>query len=196
MHNSKVVSHSKYLDFKSTKADSGSLWFYVKRNNDSTEHDSAVVITTLVKIKNKYNFLFLKTKRPPMTAEKKANYCLECPAGLIGDENKKENLEACLKKELLEETGLKADEIFVEAKNISSSCGLTSETLTFVTAIVKEEVFYSRPESDGGVILDRIYVPYYDIESSINSLSDLGYSVSGALICGVYFAKNRFRDEL
>ncbi len=77
----KLVCKTKYLEFKSAKSPKGNDWHYVKRTNDSSEHDSAVVITTLVKKDGKYNFLFLKTARPPIYAENKAQYCLESPAG-------------------------------------------------------------------------------------------------------------------
>ena len=87
-----TITKSKFLDFKSAKSPSGSDWFYVHRTNDSSAHDSAVVITTLVKIDGEYNFLFLKTKRPPIYAENKADFCIESPAGLIGDINHDESL--------------------------------------------------------------------------------------------------------
>ena len=60
----KTIVTSKYLDFKSTKSPSNNDWYYVKRTNDSQKHDSAVVITTLVKLNNEYNFsLILHWKR-------------------------------------------------------------------------------------------------------------------------------------
>ena len=44
----------------------------------------------------------------------------------------------CAKKELLEETGLIADEIYTELVNCSTSAGLSSETLSYVTAFVQD----------------------------------------------------------
>ena len=64
MDETNLISHSKFLDFKSAKSPAGHDWYYVKRTNDKKTHDSAVVITTLVKKDGEYNFLFLKTKRP------------------------------------------------------------------------------------------------------------------------------------
>ena len=89
---------TKYLEFKYAKSPTGNDWYYVKRTNDTNTHDSAVAITTLVKINNNYNFLFIKTKRPPIYGESKAKYCLESPAGLIGDIDKNEKLIDCAKK--------------------------------------------------------------------------------------------------
>ena len=67
-----MIYKTKYLDFKPAIRPSGALWHYVKRTNDTDSHDSAVVITTIVKKDGVYNFLLLKTSRPPITAENKA----------------------------------------------------------------------------------------------------------------------------
>lgn len=186
-----IINKTKFLEFKSTKSPSGNDWYYVRRTNDTNEHDSAVAITTLVKINDEYNFLFLKTNRPPLSAEKKAKYCLESPAGLIGDVDCYENLIECTKKELLEETGLSADKIFIELKNCCTSAGLSSETLSFVTAIVENNSIKSEPISDGGIIMDRLFIPISKINSFLNELDKKEYSIAAATICGIYYALNR-----
>lgn len=191
INDTKIVCKTPYLDFKYAISPCGNPWHYVKRTNDSKTHDSAVVITTIVKISNEYNFLFLKTKRPPIYCENKAQYCLESPAGLIGDENTKESLIDCIKKELLEETGYVADDIFVELANSSTSAGLTSETITYATAIINNDNRISVPISDNGVILDRIFVPVNNIRNYINSIDKKSVSISSALVCGLFFALNR-----
>ena len=56
----KIISTTKYLEFKSTKSPSNSDWCYVRRTNDTNKHDSAVVLTTLIKKEKGYDFLFLK----------------------------------------------------------------------------------------------------------------------------------------
>ncbi len=189
-----IVSKTKYLDFKVTDKPLNREWHYVKRTNDSNLHDSAVVITTIVRKNDEYNFLFLKTQRPPIYAENKAQYCLESPAGLIGDENTKESLIDCIKKELLEETGYIADNIFIELTNSSTSAGLTSETITYATAIINNDNRISVPISDNGVILDRIFVPVDEIRIYLNSINKNDVSISSALICGLFFAVNRLCD--
>ncbi len=186
-----TINKTKYLDFKCAKSPQNHDWYYVKRTNDKPDTDSAVVITTLVRINNEYNFLFLKTKRPPIYAENKANFCLESPAGLIGDINKKENLLECAKKELLEETGLKAQELFVELSNCSTSNGLSSETLSFVTAIVNDYKVLCEPLSDGGIIVDRFFVKAQSIRKYLSDLNTKEFSVATATISGVYLALNR-----
>ena len=182
---------SKYLEFKSAKSSSGGDWFYAKRTNDSDSHDSAVAIATLVKNNNDYDFVFLKTKRPPILAENKAKYCLELPAGLIADDNKDETLLECAKKELIEETGYIADKIYIELKNSSTSAGLSSETLTYITAIVEDNKVVSKPVDDGGIIVERILISRKNVYNYLNSLDTKEISVSSALVCGLYYALNR-----
>ncbi len=191
MNDTKLISHSKFLDFKSTKSPAGHDWFYVKRTNDKTSHDSAVVITTLVKKNEEYNFLFLKTKRPPIYGENKAPFCIESPAGLIGDINKNETLTECAKKELLEEVGLSADNIFIELVNSSTSAGLSSETLSYVTAFVENYNVISQPVSDGGIICERFFVPAKNIRKYIDELNQKENSVAAATLCGVFLALKR-----
>lgn len=186
-----IINKTKFLEFKKALSPNGHDWFYVKRTNDKSGLDSAVVITTLVKKDAQYHFLFLKTKRPPLYAENKAKYCMESPAGLIADENEKETLFDCVKKELLEEAGLKADELFLEMTNASASSGLSSETLSYVTAIVENYNEIQKPVSDGGIIVERFFIPANSILSYIQSLDYKEMSVASATVCGIYFALNR-----
>lgn len=194
MNQTETVTKTKYLEFKKTLSPSGTDWHYVKRTNDKEGTDSAVVITTLVKIKGEYNFLFLKTKRPPLYAENKAAFCLESPAGLIADDDKKETLIDCAKKELMEEAGLIAQNLFVELTNASASSGLTSETLSYVTAIVENDTLIQTPVSDGGIIDSRFYVPSKDILDYLKSINTAEISIASATVCGIYFALNRVKS--
>ena len=182
-----IIAKSKYLEFKKSTTQTGKEWHYVKRTNDSTNHDSAVVITTLVKIENEYNFLFLLTKRPPLCAENKSEYCVELPAGLIGDIDKNETLEECIQKELLEETGLIANKIIVDLKNSATSAGLSSETLSFVTAIVENYELKATPVNDDGIISDRFFVKASEVYNYIENLDQKKYSLASPTVTGIFF---------
>ena len=188
----KILYETKFLQLKSTVSPSGNEWYYVKRTNDSNEKDSAVVITTLIKKKDEYNFLLLKTKRPPIYAEDKAEFCLESPAGLIGDIDCNETLIKCAKKELLEETGHAADNVYVELLNSSTSAGLSSETISYVTAIIDEDRILKDPISDGGIIEARTYIPASKIRQFLIETSK-ELSVATATVCGIFFALNRIK---
>ncbi|MBQ8636120.1 NUDIX hydrolase [bacterium] len=188
-----IISKTKFLEFKSAKSPSNKDWYYVRRINDTPKHDSAVVITTLVKKDNEYNFLLIKTVRPPLYAENKSKYCLESPAGLIGDKNCSESMIECAKKELLEEAGLVADEIYVELENSATSAGLTSETLSYVSAIVNEYKLKSTPVDDGGIIKERFLVPANKIHDYLKTVDSKETSIAAATICGIFYAMNRIK---
>ena len=186
-----IIKSTKFLEFKSAKSPSGSDWYYVRRTNDTPKHDSAVVITTLVKINNEYNYLFLKTKRPPLYAENKCEFCLESPAGLIGDVDCSENLLSCIEKELLEELGLKANEIHLELLNSAASAGISSETLSFATAIVDVNEVISEPISDGGIIVERFFVKANEVYEYLEKLDKKEISIAAATVCGIFYAQQR-----
>ena len=190
-----TINSTKFLDFKSALSPSGHDWYYVKRTNDRPNTDSAVAITTLVKVNGIYNFLFIKTNRPPISSENKAKYCLESPAGLIADNDKDETLIECAKKELLEEAGLVADEMYIELKNSSTSAGLSSETLTYITAICNSYDIIQKPVSDGGIILDRFFIPVDNIDKYLKNINQNEISVAAALVCGVYYALLRINSH-
>lgn len=191
-----IISKTKFLEFKSAKSPANKDWFYVRRTNDTNKHDSAVVITTLIKKDDEYNFLLFKTNRPPISHELKAKYCLESPAGLIGDNDRQENTLECAKKELLEEAGLKADKIFMELENCSTSAGLSSETLSYVTAIVNEYNVIQTPIDDGGIIIERYLIPAKDIYPHLQSLNKKEISIAAATVCGIFYAQERLKTIL
>lgn len=190
-----VIAKTKFLEFKSAKSPSGKDWYYVRRTNDTDKHDSAVVITTLVKKDGEYNFLLFKNVRPPLTAENKATFCLESPAGLIGDVDTSETLIECAKKELLEEAGLASDKLFIELENCSTSAGLSCETLSYVTAVVDEYKIVQEPVDDGGIIVERFLVPVKEILNYLNSLDKKEISVAAATVCGIFYAKARITKK-
>lgn len=187
-----IIATTKFLEFKSAKSPSNKDWYYVRRTNDTNEHDSAVVITTLVKVNGEYNFLLFKTIRPPIQAENKAKYCLESAAGLIGDINSNESMLECAKKELLEETGLVANKFFIELENCSTSAGLSCETLSYITAIVDDYKIIQTPVDDGGIIVERYLIPAKDILVHLQSINTKEISIAAATVCGIFYANNRF----
>ena len=188
-----LIATSKYLEFKSTKSPSGSPWFYVRRTNDTNKHDSAVVITTLIKKENGYDFLLFNTNRPPLNAENKAEFCVESPAGLIGDIDKNEEIIECAIKELKEEAGFIDSQMFLELTNCSTSSGLSSETLSFVTAIVDKKDLKSKPINDGGIIVERFLIDSNKITNYILNLDTKKYSLATATVTGIFFALERIK---
>lgn len=186
-----IINKTKYLEFKSAKSPQGKDWFYVRRTNDTAYHDSAVVITTLIKNGDEFDFLLLKTNRPPLTAENKAKYCLESPAGLIGDIDCSENTLGCAKKELLEEAGIIAKDLYLELTNCAASAGLSCETLSYVTAIVEDDTLKQVPIDDGGIIVERFRINAKEIVAYLQNLNQNEISIAAATVCGIFYALNR-----
>ena len=97
-----LYNKNDYLNFMETTCPNGKKWAYVKRVNSK----GVVIIIPLILDLAEPSTMFLKTMRPPLIAEKVAEYNLEFPAGLVGDENSSETLEEAMAKELLEEVYL------------------------------------------------------------------------------------------
>ena len=128
-----------------------------------------------------------------MYNEDKCEFSIESPAGLIGDINKNEDLLECAKKELIEEAGIEEAKLFFEQKNCSTSNGLSSETLSFVSAFCDEKNITKTPLSDGGIIVERFFVETDKINDFIFNLDPKKYSLATATIAGIYFALNRIK---
>ena len=136
-----ILYKTKYLELRQ----GDKSWYYVHRGN------SGKIVIIIPVIKNE-KILFLKTKRPPLTSEGYTGYNIELPAGLSQDENKNETLIECAKRELLEETGLVADNIKTLCSSLTSSAGLTDEISAVFRADISNDNKVSEPVTDGGVI--------------------------------------------
>lgn len=137
----KILYKTKFLELREGEKS----WYYAHRGN------SGKIVIIIPVIKNE-KILFLKTKRPPLTSEGYTGYNIELPAGLSQDENKDETLIECAKRELLEETGLVADNIKILCNSLTSSAGLTDEISAVFRADISNDTVISEPITDGGVI--------------------------------------------
>jgi ADP-ribose pyrophosphatase len=95
-------------------------WEYVSR----TRGVSAAVILAIVED----DVILVEQWRAPLNA-----YCLELPAGLVGDEQEGEAVESAAARELEEETGYRARRI-VSLGRFHASPGMSSEYFTLVRA--------------------------------------------------------------
>lgn len=95
-------------------------WEYVSR----TRGVSAAVILAVVE----GDVILVEQWRAPLGA-----YCLELPAGLVGDEQEGEAVESAAARELEEETGYRARRI-VSLGRFHASPGMSSEYFTLVRA--------------------------------------------------------------
>lgn len=182
--NTKILCSTKYLELKEAVAPNGkSAWIYAHRQIAT----DVVVIVPVLKSETEEKILFLKTQRPPLYAENKADINIELPAGLVGDERKGESIEQAIEAELREETGLTADSIKIVSRKIASSAGCTSETSTIALAEITDTTEISKPLSDGGIILERIWVNANDIRNWLQEQEKNGCAISAQALCGLFY---------
>lgn len=176
---SKVLYDTKYLQLKSTLAKSGHDWVYAHRPNAK---DVVVILP-----QTEDEVLFLIEERPPLQAENKGKYSLALPAGLVGDERIGETIEEAIKAELLEEAGLVANSIEIKSRNVASSAGCVSETVTIAIANIKQKQPVSEPVSDGGVIVDRVWVEKSQIKKWLKEQEKKGIVLTAQTLAALYY---------
>ena len=118
---------------------------------------------------------------------------IEMPAGLVGDiaGNASESAVAAAKRELIEETGYRAERVqFLMAG--PSSAGMSNEIIAFVRAHG-----LTRVQAGGGDATENIIVheiPRRDAAAWLLQKSREGYSIDPKLFAGLYFLDHA--DEL
>ena len=176
---SETLYHTKFLDLKSTPAKNGQPWVYAHRPNAK----DVVVILTLCK----NEILFIIEERPPIQAENRGKYAIGLVAGLVGDERQGESIEDAVKAELLEEAGLVTNRIEIKAKNIASSAGCISETFTVAVAEVENKKTIQKPISDGGVIVDRVWVKKENAHTWLHEMEEKGYVLTSQALTALFY---------
>jgi len=177
----KIIKKGKFIQLMK-KGD----WEYIERNNCS----GAVVILALTKDKK---IIFVEQYRPPV-----GKNVIEFPAGLIGDNvnckinNRKESILQAAKRELLEETGYKAEKIKIIHCGPAAS-GVSSEMLTLVRAFNIKKV-----SSGGGDEMEAIKVhevPLNYAERWFKTMSKKGCLIGSRLYAGLYFL-NKYNKKI
>lgn len=176
-----ILFHTPYLDLKSTES-SGKTWYYAHRPNAK----GAVCIVPVIEKDGKAFVLALETYRPAVDVENLAPFCIEWPAGLVGDERVNESVLAALRAELLEETGYEAETIKVEASRISASAGIVTEMSTLAIAFIQKEIVRV-PLDDDGTIVKRHLILVEDLFDFVKEKEEAGYSVSYPFYAGICF---------
>ena len=176
---SEILYHTKFLDLKSTPSKSGNPWVYAHRPNAT---DVVVILTV-----TDDEVLFLIEERPPIQAENKGKYTIGLAAGLVGDERQGETIEDAIKAELLEETGLIADKIEIESRNVASSAGCTSETFTIAIAYINDKTQKQKPISDNGVIVDRIWIKKSEVFAWLKQMEREGNALTAQSLAALFY---------
>ena len=175
----KILYDTKFLQLKSTKSKNGHDWVYAHRPNAKD------VVVILPIFENE--ILFTVEERPPVQAENRCKYTIALPAGLVGDERGDETIIEAIEAELLEETGLKADSIVIKSNLVATSPGCTSETVTLAIAYIKDKSIISKPVSDGGVIIDRIWVKKKDIYKWLKEKENEGCGMTAITLAALFY---------
>ena len=178
-----VLCNTKYLQLKSTKSEQGEEWIYAHRPNAQ----NVVAILPF----HEDEVLFLTEKRPPLIAEKKAEFLISLPAGLVGDENSKESTIDALHKELKEETGYESENIEIVSSKIASSGGCVSETITLAIAKISSKEIKFPLQDDGGIIVDRTWVKKQNILEWLKEKENSGYAISSQVLAGLFYFYNK-----
>lgn len=178
-----ILFKTKFLNLKAAKRAGKPDWYYVSRVNAK----NIVVVLPIIENKNEDEILFLITKRPPLEHENIAKYSIETVAGLVGDENENETLEAACYKELLEESGMEAYKFELCAKKVSTSGGLTDEVCAIYKAYINNDKIVKKPVDDGGVIIDRVKVKKSEIRAFLNKKEEEGYAISAQMLAALFY---------
>ena len=176
---SETLYHTNYLELKSTPSKTGKPWVYAHRPN---ARDVVVILP-----QTEDEILFIIEERPPIQAENRGRYTIGVAAGLVGDERKNETLEDAITAELLEETGLIARKIEIKAHKVASSAGCVSETCTIAIAKIDSKSENQKPISDGGVIVDRVWVHKKDVHKWLREKENLGYVLTAQALAALFY---------
>ena len=175
----KTLYSTKFLELKETSSKDGSPWFYAHRPN---ARDVVVILPA-----TEDEVLFIIEERPPMQAEDKGKFTIGLAAGLVGDERVGETIEDAIKSELLEETGLVAKSIAIKTRNTASSAGCVSETFSVAIAKIEDKTEVQKPLSDGGIIIDRVWIKKTDIRKWLAIKEQEGYVLTSQMLAALYY---------
>lgn len=146
-------------------------WEYAERTNAG----SAVIV---IAVTPERNLLFVEQFRIPMNAP-----TIEMPAGLVGDLDAADTVEEAARRELLEETGWRADEVKVLMVGPTSS-GMSNELIAFVRARG-----LTRVNAGGGDETEDITVHEVPVDEAPRWLAGkmaAGYSMDPKLWAGLW----------
>jgi ADP-ribose pyrophosphatase len=146
-------------------------WEYAERTNAG----HAVIVIALTPERN---LLFVEQHRVPMDAR-----TIEMPAGLVGDTQDDDTLEAAARRELLEETGWLADDVRVLMVG-PTSAGMSNELIAFVRARGLTRVHAGGGDESEDITVHE--VPVDDAPRWLAAKMVEGYSMDPKLWAGLY----------
>lgn len=169
----KIYAATPYLRFVQI-----GTWDFIQRNNVSG-------VVSVIALTDDRNLLFVEQYRPPVAAN-----VIEFPAGLAGDQpdQRDEDLRTAAERELLEETGFKAGQLFQVMKG-PSSAGLTDEQITFFIATQLEKLGQGGGDESEEILVHE--VPLETVDQWLDQKRQEGALLDARLYSGLYLL-NRF----
>lgn len=166
MEDKKILAEGRYLRLVTR-----GRWEYAERVNAS-----CAVIVLAVTPDDK--LLFVEQFRVPVGARS-----IEMPAGLVGDIDAEDTIESAARRELIEETGWRADEVKVLMIGPPSS-GMSSELIAFARARGLTKVGAGGGDSTEDIIVHE--VPVADAPRWLAQKMAEGYSMDAKLWAGLW----------
>ena len=166
---STVVTSGRWLEFRRTAAG----WEFVRRRK-------ATGIVAVAAVTADDRMVLVEQFRPPMACR-----AIEIPAGLAGDEEAGESLEAAARRELLEETGFSGG-AWRRLFTGPPSAGLSDEMVTFFLA--RSVV---RTAAGGGVAGEDVavhVVPRQGIATWLAERERAGLAIDPRVFVALHFA--------
>ncbi len=166
-----ILHKGKYLDLVRE-----GHWEYVRR----TTCNGIVVIVPMT---TNEKVVFVEQFRRPVEA-----HVIEWPAGLVNDRISQdpETMEAAARRELLEETGYEADQLFFLVQGPVSS-GLSSEIITFYQAL---DVVKKGPGGGDATESIKVHeVPLKKADLWLHEMEKKGLLVDPKVYVGLYFLR-------
>lgn len=147
----------------------------VKAGYECVERVNARAVVAIAALTDQERIVLVKQFRPAL-----GKFVIELPAGLVGDEeNKDEGILEAAERELLEETGYQASK-FAIAQTLASSPGMTNEEVTYVIA-----------SGLSRKALPELGISVWEIHTSellkwLDQQTDIGVAVSAKVLAGAY----------
>lgn len=172
-HTTTTIAENEYLRF--VQRDD---WSWVERKNVNG-------IVCIVSCTNEGNVLLVEQYRPPVDCR-----VIEFPAGLSGDfaDQPDEALEKAAQRELLEETGYRAQRMMRKTA-VTSSAGLTNEVVTMFIAEGLDKVGEGGGDESEDIQIHE--VPLHDVDNWPDRAQVAGKLVDGRVYAGLYFLQQK-----
>ena len=143
-----------------------------ENGNDVWISRSNVVIPVVFKMNEETGDIFTLVEKRGSAVSHTGEWC--CPCGYIDWD---ETIEEAAKRELFEETGLKAKSCELYLKPSYTSVGLTDETTAIVKMVVEGEISTENIEDDEDIEVFKL-----KIKDAKNFVKDHHVSIKGAII--------------